>query len=628
MPTATRMAPNPALIARLQSEAARHPTIYRWRLVALAIAGDVALTTVQVIFIALPILVGMVFVNNRYIYWLGASAIVLLIWLVRPTYRLQGRELKRDEAPKLFSEIDALRKKLRVSGRMQVLIDDSFNASAAETRGLLGLVGTRRVLTLGIPLLAALSRSQLLGVIGHEFGHFSRRHGRFGHWLYRARVGWLEYANYVSASDSAFDRAAAWYAERFVPYFSTRSFVHSRQCEYEADADGAEAVGAKLFAEALSRVAVLARLWFEGFPRQLMRWQREMLNAPEDLYERFSATAKDWPAKELRAWLDEAMRMPSSWLDTHPSLSERLASVRQGPRLGEAVRSAGEELFGDTWPALLADFNAQWYKKSRSDWTIDHLRYRHVLKPLLDADRTAATLLQVDKQLLRAKALRGLDPPEGLAELRSLYTEFPRNAGIAFAFGAALLSENDHAGVEILERVAKDNVAYRAPAYSRLLAYQERKGDIEQIEKCSFRLNRAEQRRAEAVAAFMPKAELGEFRESSFSQEAQATLSEALRLDRGVAEWLLVQGEEPLATNESANAGLLKVHLLVLAIDTEELKASGVGEAEMKERYEAAVALLVGPDERVVVRTYFTTETLPETFRSRAKLIASRGVQP
>src|SRR6266540_1268775 len=189
MTAATRIAPNSALIARLQSEAVRHPTMYRWRLVALAIAGDVALTTVQVMFVVLPILIGMVFMNNRYIYWLGAGAIVLLVWLVRPTYRLPGRELKPEEAPQLFAEIDALRKKLRVPGRMQVLIDDSFNASAAETRGLLGLVGTRRVLTLGIPLLAALSRSQLLGVIGHEFGHFSRRHGRFGHWLYRARVG-------------------------------------------------------------------------------------------------------------------------------------------------------------------------------------------------------------------------------------------------------------------------------------------------------------------------------------------------------------------------------------------------------------------------------------------------------
>jgi len=621
------MASNPALIARLQSEAARHPTIYRWRLVALAVAGDVALTTVQVMFVALPILIGMMFMNNRYIYWLGAGAIVLLIWLVRTTYRLRGRELKPEEAPQLFSEIEALRKKLRVAGRMQVLIDDAFNASAAETRGLAGLVGTRRVLTLGIPLLAALSRAQLLGVIGHEFGHFSRRHGRFGHWLYRARVGWLEYATYLSASDSPFDRAAAWYAERFVPYFSTRSFVHSRLCEYEADSDAVLAVGGKSFAEALTHVAVLARLWSESFPRQLMRWQCEMPKAPKDFYERFSAAARAWPANELQLWLDEAMRVPSSWLDTHPSLSERLASVREEPRLGKGVRSAGEELFGNSWPALLAEFNAQWYQKTQSGWTIDHLRYKHVLQPLLDADRTTAAKWQAEKRLLRAKTLRGLNPPEGLADLRSLYAEIPQHMGIAFAYGAALLNENDHAGVEILERVAKDNVAFRAPAYSRLLAYQERRGDGEQIEKCSFRFDRTQQRRLEAVAALIPKAQLGEFQESSLAREAQTALLEALKLDRCVAGWLLVQGEAPLATNESANAGTLKVHLLVLTIDTEEAKRSGIGEAEMTERYESAMALLLSPDEWVVVRTYFTTETLPEFFRSRVRLTPSRDVQ-
>ena len=111
--------------------------------------------------------------------------------------------------------------------------DAELNASAAETRGLFGVLGTRRVLTLGVPLLGTLSREELMAVIAHEYGHFSRRHGRLGHWLYRARVGWLRYAEHVDESDSTFYRAAAWYAARFVPYFSARSFVHSRQCEYE-----------------------------------------------------------------------------------------------------------------------------------------------------------------------------------------------------------------------------------------------------------------------------------------------------------------------------------------------------------------------------------------------------------
>ncbi len=67
--------------------------------------------------------------------------------------RLQGRALTREQAPLLFAEIDAIRDKLQVRKRMEVMLDDSFNAGALETRGFFGLFGTRRVLFLGVPLL-------------------------------------------------------------------------------------------------------------------------------------------------------------------------------------------------------------------------------------------------------------------------------------------------------------------------------------------------------------------------------------------------------------------------------------------------------------------------------------------
>lgn len=93
------------LITRLQTEASRHPGLYRLRLVAIAVAGDIALSTVQVMFVALPIGIGMLMFDNRYLHWLGAGAILLLIWLIGPTYRLEGRELTPEEAPALFAEI-------------------------------------------------------------------------------------------------------------------------------------------------------------------------------------------------------------------------------------------------------------------------------------------------------------------------------------------------------------------------------------------------------------------------------------------------------------------------------------------------------------------------------------------
>ena len=249
------------LLECLQRKAAQNPRAYRRRLAVLAVAGDIALTAIQVI---LPLAALVLFgVLNALVllgglptipvlfYWVGAAALIFLVWLVRPTVRWDGRELTAQQAPDLHEAIIELRRRLQVPGRMHVFLDDSFNAGAAESRGFLGLFGTRFALTLGVPLLAALSGDQVLAVIAHELGHFSRRHGRLGHWLYRARVGWIDYARQVEESDSPFDRAAAWYSSRFVPFFSIHCFVHSRQCEYEADADAALAVGGERVAGAL-----------------------------------------------------------------------------------------------------------------------------------------------------------------------------------------------------------------------------------------------------------------------------------------------------------------------------------------------------------------------------------------
>jgi hypothetical protein len=497
------------------------------------------------------------------------------------------------------------------------MLDESFNASAAEMRGLLGLVGTRSVLTLGVPLLAVLSREQLLAVIAHEFGHFSRRHGRLGHWLYRARVGWMQYAAHLTQSDSALDRAFVWYAELFVPYFSTRSFVHSRLCEYEADADGASAVGGETFAEALTEIEVLGELWSTGFPRRLWQWKREMPEAPADFYEKFAAAAEDWPENELQGWLAGALRAPSSWSDTHPSLTERLASLKQGPRLVRSVGSAGKDLLGASWPDVLTEFNAKWYRTARLDWSIDHLRYKHLLEPLLDG---ASPDWPKDRRLARARALRAVYSPDGLVELQALHQQYPGDPRVAFFLGAALLNENDESGLELLERVAKDSPEFRAPVYARLLGYQERRGNGDEIEKCSFRLTRAEARRTAAIESFLSKAERGETGESSLSSAVKTVLSEAILLDPGVTSAILVEGAAPLATQESAEAAALKIHCLVLTIDPQELARSGSGEDEVKDRYEQALLLLIEPDEQGIVRTYFATENFPQAFRSRARL--------
>jgi len=621
MPAATKVAHDPEIIARLQMEASRSPAAYRFRLVAIAIAGDFALTFTQVLPWAAPIIIGVLLVNLKLFYWLGGAAIVFLVWLFRPTFRFEGRELAAEECRQLHEEVERLRRKLRVPDRMNLYLDDSFNASAAESRGLFGLLGTRCALTLGIPLLVALTLEQVVAVVAHELGHFSRRHGRLGHWLYRARVGWVQYSHYVNESDSSFDRAAAWYARKFVPFFSARCFVHSRQCEYEADADAALAVGAKAVGEAVTRIAVIGRLWEERFPRQVADWQREHSEPPRDFYEGFQQFAKECSPSTQQALLEEALRAPSSWHDTHPSLSERLRSLAQQPVLTSPADSAGQTLFGAQWPILCAEFNDKWVKQVQGEWLLEHLRLRHIVQPLVSADATDMRNWSADQRLARARALRGSDPARGLLELKELYQSNPLHKRIKFAYAAALLNENDEAGVEVMGSLARDDAAFRAPAFSRVLVFYERKGDSQQIERWSGWLNQIFRSLGEAVSLLLDRAEAGEGRPSSLPAAEQVVISEAVRHDPCVVRAWLLEGDAHLSYAANRPAIPLLTHLLVLAIDPAEAKRLDQDEDSIAGRYESVLRTLVPPEQVPLVRTYFTTESIPEAYGARRNIL-------
>lgn len=616
MPATEKIGQNPETLARLQSEASRNPGAFRLRLIGMAVAGDVALSITQLFPVATPIVIGIIFFDLKALYWLGGASIILLAWILRPTFRFQGRELAIDEAPHLLEDIHSLKEQLSVSRHMRVYLDESCNASAAETRGLFGFFGTRCALTLGVPLLMVLTRGEIRAVIAHELGHFSRRHGRLGHWLYRARVGWMEYEESVSDSDSHFDKAAAWYAKIFVSFFSARSFVHSRQCEYEADGDAAFAVGGKPCAEALTRLSVVAKLWEERFPRELQHWQLQSSDPPDDFYERFARAAKECPPSDLRSWLDDALRAPSSWHDTHPSLSERLGALGEHAALVNSTDCAGESLFGDNWQSVLIEFNTKWVKQVQPYWLVEHLRLKHIAQPLLAADAGVTRDWSIDQKLARAKALRASDTNGGLAELRALHQAHPSHKRIKFAYAAALLNDNDESGVNLMETLAREDLAFRAPAFERVVAYFERQGDRGQSDRWSNWLKRASQDLAASVSAFLVQAEDGKIRFSALPAAERAVIFEATCLDPAIAKAWIVEGEASLQHADGRPAIPLRTHLLVLSIDLAKAERVAQDEESITLRYQDLLRMLMVPDEVCLVRTYLTTEHIPVTFTS------------
>src|SRR5579871_1632467 len=101
-----------------------------------------------------------------------------------------GLVLKRDEAPELYREVDAIADRLRAPRPHEIRIDSRLNAAASQTPRF-GLFGSyRNVLLLGMPLLLGLEPAEMRAVIAHEFGHFSGSHGKFGARAYRVNATW------------------------------------------------------------------------------------------------------------------------------------------------------------------------------------------------------------------------------------------------------------------------------------------------------------------------------------------------------------------------------------------------------------------------------------------------------
>src|SRR3954468_23299528 len=538
-----KLAEDPAIIEALKAKASNRPGLYRFRLALIAIAGDLALTLTIVFPIIAFIVIGMVFYPES--FWLGLAGIAFFVWVFRPSFRLPERELD-EPVPALREALSAPKEKLRGAGRMAVYLDDSFNAAAMQTRGYLGMIGTRCGLILGVPLLLAVSREQLLAVIAHEFGHFSRRHGILGQWLYRARVGWIEYAKQVSESDSLLDVAAARYAEEFMPFFSARSFVESRQCEYEADGDAVLVVGARAFAAALTRIPVVGHSWENELPRLVATWRRERPEPPADFLDRFGKDLAARPGSELQGRLAQCMSSASSWIDTHPCLAERLGAAKQPPALALPAVCAGQDLFGDAWPKIVTEFNEKWRKQVQPGWLGQHLRLKHVVQPLLEASDSDMGTWSPEQRLTHAVALRETDAAAGLVKLRELHELHPQHKRVRFAYAAALLDESDEEGVGLMHILIREDPAFRPEGFQRVLGYYEAKGDSRQIRRWSAWVRHLKPHVTEAKSAFIRQAENGKWRASSLANGERAVIAETARLDGSIAGAWLLEGETAL----------------------------------------------------------------------------------
>jgi Zn-dependent protease with chaperone function len=253
----------------------------------------------------------------------AAVAIAAALWKVlrAKPQPPEGLRLTSGEAPELWHIVTELADQVGTRPPDQILLIGEVNAAVTENTRWLGLVGGRRYLLIGLPLLLTLRVDELRAILAHELGHYSHSHTRLGALTYRGRVTIVETLRRLG--DGLVGTLMQGYATM---YLLVESAVSRRQ-EIEADAAAARYGGREAAVSALSRLATIDHAW-QSYLDQHVAWGLDSGNAPTGITAGF-ATLLHTTDTHLAA--DGAPERKHSRWDSHPPTAARIAAIRALP---------------------------------------------------------------------------------------------------------------------------------------------------------------------------------------------------------------------------------------------------------------------------------------------------------
>lgn len=394
------------------------------------------------------------------LFLLSLIFVVLRVMFMRLDPPL-GRELLREEAPKLFDILDKLYGKLKGPRIDHVLITDEYNAAIVQHArfGIFG--GYRNYLLVGLPFLLGSMPKEMLSVLAHEYGHLCGDHGKGSAWVYRQRRLFVALYHQVenSADDNLVSAAIAGSLKRFFPYYSAYTFVLSRQNEYEADQTSVEMAGHTATAQILLRSRLLgewiAHDFWPSMYENADRLERPPFMPFSSMRMAIKANYEEWATKKA---LDAAWAKASDLDDTHPCLRERLDAIEMNPFLPPPVDTSAADvmLASGVGKKLEAELDRDWWEVNSRGWVhrFRQVKNSHVRIGELSASPlaklTVADLLELASLKLEFEETAAAKP--ALVELmKRPGGPYPRGS---LMYGRVLVAEGDRRGVDHLREAA------------------------------------------------------------------------------------------------------------------------------------------------------------------------------
>lgn len=591
----------------------------RWLLTGQALFAETAFwLTTMVLWVPMLVLTSVFYPAT----WTWASAVglgFLSWWLSQPSIDIQGIKIQRADAPLLYKNLDDLAKDLDAPPIDEVVLDDSLNAGAYESRGFLSLIGVRRTLIIGLPLLRLLSTAEAKAVIAHELGHFSSRHGKLGHWIYLVRAKWMAYLYLADTGDSSIDSLRHALADRFLPGFIQRSAAWSRRCEFQADAVAASIPhGGGELVSALTKLAIINALSKTELARHMTALQIATPDAPNNYWDIVATfAANSTPSLVDASWV-QSLESPSRPDDSHPPLFERAkalgCSVR--PPKWDAQGTAGEELLEQEWAKQYEACNANWRARNRNAWRLQHLR----LAAAHDSDESGLSPAQLNlRRLTRDDEVQlTAETLAALKDFERAQTEFPL---ASYSLGLALLSRGLPEGARFIRKAIRKDERLAIRGHETLLGFYYSHGTPSQIRQCH------EQLRLASARVHVPYASIAlhllDTPLSSLDQTTVQLLRRALCEEKAIDGLWVIHAALP-GFNDASHAACVAF----VRMDPEVSAREPSKEESLVRDVTSCLESLSNPSDLVISTLWFTTEAVNPRLLARLQAIEDAEILP
>ena len=283
-------------------------------------------------------------INPKLVFFCLASAGVIL-WSILPRpdrFEVPGPQIEAEKEPVLFAELSNIARNLGQELPHEIYLVPDVNAGVLQRGGVMGF-GSRRVMVLGLPLMALLTISQFRAVLAHEFGHYYGGDTKLGPWIYKTRSAIGRTLLELRRRNSFLVFLFQWYGV----FFLEITLGISRAQEYAADRLGAQVAGSKAMIDGLKQIHRGSVVWQGYFRSEVAPILANGYSPPLAAgFVRFLESPSIQGAVDENLQKELAEGKADS-LDSHPALNERIAAIQTLPDVQDIDPRPATELLAN-----------------------------------------------------------------------------------------------------------------------------------------------------------------------------------------------------------------------------------------------------------------------------------------